>query len=183
MNLKLTGLPSDTHSGGDNRPGRDHIQEQAQSFTGRPSDTPVVETTGQAKCACNTPSSGTDPEARQQPKACATRMHAPAAPAFAAPQPLSTRSAQRRSVTFHCDRDNRPGGDHLRHSVSLVCPATPRWWRQPARRSTPAACRARAPAPMHCNNPGPTRLGCTPRRPLHPRRHSLRPPGQPSDAQ
>jgi hypothetical protein len=35
-----------THCSGDNRPSRDHLQ--AQCFTGRPSDTPAVETTGQA---------------------------------------------------------------------------------------------------------------------------------------
>jgi hypothetical protein len=69
------------------------------------------------------------------------------------------------------------------HSKPLIGPATPRRWRLPARRSTPAICRARAHAPKHGNNTRPTRLGCTPLRPLHPRRHSLRPPGRPSDAQ
>jgi hypothetical protein len=72
-----------------------------------------------------------------------------------------------------------PAETTYRHSASLVGPATPRWWRQSARRSMPATRRA----PKHGNNPRPTRLGYTPRRPLHPRRHSLRPPGRPSDAQ
>ncbi len=48
------------------------------------------------------------------------------ASALEAPQPSSTGSAQRRSVTLHCGGDNRPFGDHLRHSVSPVGPATPR---------------------------------------------------------
>ncbi len=84
------------HCGGDNQPDRDH--QQAQCFTGLPSDTPAVETTCQAEHACSTQSS----RARQQPKDYATRMHAPAA------QPTSTGPAQRRSVTFHCGGDNLP---------------------------------------------------------------------------
>jgi hypothetical protein len=110
-------------------------------------------------------------------------MHAPAAPASAAPRLTSTGSAQRRSVSLTAAETIGPAETTYRHSVSLVGPATPLWWRQPARRSTPATRRARAHAPKHGNNPRPTRLGCTPRRPLHPRRHSLRPPGRPSDAQ
>ncbi len=69
------------------------------------------------------------------------------------------------------------------HSKPLVGPATPLLWRQPARRSMPATRQARAHAQWHGNNPRPTRLGCTPRRPLHQQRHSLRPPGRPNNAQ
>ncbi len=91
-----------SHCSRDNRPDRDHLQ--AQCFTGLPSDTPAVETTGKAEHACNTLSSGTCPEAWQQPKTYATRMHAPAAPASAAPQNSSvepsTGPAQRRSVSL-----------------------------------------------------------------------------------
>jgi hypothetical protein len=69
------------------------------------------------------------------------------------------------------------------HSKPLVGPATLLRWRQPARRSTPATHQARAHAQWHCNNTRPTRLGCTPRRPLHPQHHSLLPSGRPNNAQ
>jgi hypothetical protein len=103
-----------THCSRDNRPDRDHLQ--AQCFTGQPSDTPAVETPGQAEHACNMPSSGTRPEARQQPKTYATRMHAPEAPASAAPQPTSTGPAQRRSVSLTAAETTGPAEDDL-------CPA------------------------------------------------------------
>jgi hypothetical protein len=68
------------------------------------------------------------------------------------------------------------------HIKTLVGPATPRRWRQPAKRSMPATRQARAHAQWHGNNTRPTRLGCTPRRSLHPQRHSLRPPGRSNNA-
>ena len=142
-----------------------------------------METTGQAEHACHTPSSGTRPVTRQQHKAHATRMHAPEAPAPAAPQPTSTGPAQQRSVSLTAAETTGLTETTYRHSASLVGPATPRRWRQSARHSTPAIRRARAHARKYGNNPRPMRLGCTPRRHLHPRRHSLRPPGRPRDAQ
>jgi hypothetical protein len=69
------------------------------------------------------------------------------------------------------------------HSRPFACPATPLRWRQQARRSTLAIRQARAHPRRHCNYSRPTRLGCTPLLPLLPWRHSLRPPGQPSDGQ
>jgi hypothetical protein len=110
----------------------------AQCFTGRPSDTPVVKTTGQAEHACNTPNTGTAPThgntpgsgkaptlgSNSRPARLGCTPSAALAPA--APQHSSTGSAQRRSVTSHCGEDNQPCGDHLRHSASLVGPVTPR---------------------------------------------------------
>jgi hypothetical protein len=69
------------------------------------------------------------------------------------------------------------------HSKPLVGQETLLRWRQPARLSMPATRQARAHAQWHGNNTRPTRLGCTPRRPLHPQHHSLRPPGRPNNAQ
>ena len=151
---------------------------------------------------------GQGPDAWQQLKACATRMHALSGPC--------TRSA----TAF----------------VHRICPATlsdiSLRRRQPAwRRPSQAQCSTGRPsdtqavkttgqaehacslpssgtAPTHGNNPRPARLGCTPstapafvapqpsattqglrdsdarpQRPLHSWRHSLRPPDRPSDAQ
>ena len=110
-------------------------------------------------------------------------MHAQEAPAPAAPQPTSTGPAQQRSVSLTAAETTGLTETTYRHSASLVGPATPRRWRQSARHSTPAIHRARAHARKYGNNPRPMRLGCTPRQHLHPRRHSLRPPGRPRDAQ
>jgi hypothetical protein len=128
-----------SHCSRDNRPDRDHLQ--AQCFTGRPSDTPAVETTGQAEHACNTPSSGTRPEARQQPKTYATRMHAPAAPAPAAPQPTSTGPAQRRSVSLTAAETTGPAEDDLCPAQLGYTPLRPLY---PQRQTT-----QRGPAQQH----------------------------------
>ena len=85
--------------------------------------------------------------------------------------PAQRRSLQRRKPARRIiNMQNKP----------LVGPATLLRWRQPARLSMPATRQARAHAQWHGNNTRPTRLGCTPRRPLHPQHHSLRPPAGPT---
>jgi hypothetical protein len=143
-----------------------------------------VETTGQAEHTCNTPSSGTRPETRHpRPPLLGYTPRWPL-PVHPSPWRHSPRPPGRPSdAQCHSLQQRQPARQRPPTGTVLVGPATPRRWRQPARRNTPASRRARAHAQRHGNNPRPTRLGCTPRRPLHPQRHSLHPPGRPSNAQ
>jgi hypothetical protein len=76
LNLKLNGWPSHTHRSEGNRPGRDRLQEQAQRITGWPSDTHRSGDNRPVKVRLRHVRLGPSPDARQQSKACATRMHA-----------------------------------------------------------------------------------------------------------
>ena len=68
---------------------------QAQCFSGQPSDTQAVKTTGQAEHTCSTPSLGTAPTHGNYPRLALLGCTPSAASAPAVPQPSSTGSAQR----------------------------------------------------------------------------------------
>jgi hypothetical protein len=197
LNLQPTGRPSDTHSGGDSRPGRDHLQVSAKleleahrlaqrhsqecrqparqrspsrigtahywlaqrhsqewrqpasrgapatrQARAQPRGPAAIQGLRDADARPQGPLHSRRHSLRQQPKACATRMHAhrglcirggtafgnnprparlgctpSAAPAPAASQPSFTRPAQQRSVTSHCGEDNRSGRQQMQQTT------------------------------------------------------------------
>jgi hypothetical protein len=97
---------------------------------------------------------------QQQLKAYATRMHAPAAPASAAPQPTSRGPAQRHSVSLTAAETTGPTEvDHLQAQCFTGTPAVETTGQAEHACNTPSS--------EHGNNSRPTRLGCTPLQPLY----------------